>query len=181
MKKPTSKMIIGLVAILAAGLLVAVLVFSWPHKTTGTQPASSNSPSPSVEASPGTAGNAGDQAKSQLATPSPSSSSATTSETPAQSPITIQSFIATPQNGGQLRVSTQISGISNGACQLTLSDPAGKNTQATGQISYSGTYYFCSFDSISGISAAGSWSANLTVTSGSLSQSAKTTFKVAGQ
>jgi hypothetical protein len=165
------------------GLLVVVLALNMQHKTTSNTVSVSNSPSASSPpaSSPGTASNSGDEAKSKLDTASPSSAASPTTASPAQPQITINAFNISSSGGGKARVSTQISGITSGNCQITLTDPNGKDSQATGEVSFSGTYYFCSPTVIDNITIAGDWSAALTVTSDSLSQTAKTTFKVTGQ
>lgn len=120
------------------------------------------------------------------ASPSPSSSSSSGSKTPTPTPSTPSKFSPTPTptpvNGivvnidtitpradGTLLVANNVLGATSGSCILDLTGPT--HLTFNGTIEIGGSYYFCSFSGINGVTQSGTWTAKLTATSGSTSGS----------
>lgn len=144
------------------------------HPTVTTSPGVNPAESPST----GT-GNPGDQAKSEIgqatATPAPTA----TPTVAAQYTLTLSDVAFTPQSGGGLRVSNMVAGTSSGQCTLVLTDPASAKRTVSGEILWSGSYAFCSFGSITGVTTTGMWQADLSAKNGSaMSAVSHATFEV---
>ena len=166
------------VLVLAALLLVLVLIVgaSLANKHTGSRATTSpaartgGSPSPTPKAGkPGNTGNPGDVAKTGTPTPAPT-------PTPLGR-INVSIDTITPRPDGTLKVANTVSLVNSGSCLLELTDPADRKTSFTGTISPSGQSYFCSLESISGVTETGTWSAKLTATSNGASGYQIMTFK----
>jgi hypothetical protein len=167
-------LVIAVVVLVAGGFWLYTA--TKPHVDL-TEPAiNGQTPTPS----PGTPGNAGDAAKSDQgknATPSPTPVPTTVSGAPT---ITVSDFNITPRSGGTAVVQNDVvSGVTSGACSLALTSPSDNPQIFTGQVTSAGSYYSCSFGTITGISETGTWKASLSVTSGgSTGKANDTTFEV---
>jgi hypothetical protein len=161
----------------AAAVIVigGVLVFA-ANRNTGKTTVLAHTPTPSP--SPGQPGNAGDQAKSSISA-SASNTPAASTPTPVAATIAITDFTVLPRSGGQVHVTSQVTGATTGTCTMALTSPTGASKSFTGILSWSGTYYNCSFGTTSGVTQLGDWEAQLTVTSaGKVSNMASTAFTV---
>jgi hypothetical protein len=122
------------------------------------QPPSTNEPSP------GTAGNPGDDAKSEAG--GAAASATPTPQAPAQGgTVTLSNVTGTNRGGGTVRAVAQVTGASNGTCTLIVNSQT-----ATGDIVYSGSYYSCSVN-LSGLSGDGPFTGTLSAKSASGSTS----------
>jgi cytoskeletal protein RodZ len=175
MKRKSNRIYYYLGALALVLVLAAVVMAYTNHRQTAT--VVTPQVSGTAEPSPGQSGNPGDQAKSQTSsTPTPQSS-ATPVSTPAASTIAITDFTVAPRSGGQIHVASQISGTTSGTCTLGLTSPTGSARSVSGTVTYSGTYYLCSFDTISGVTETGTWKASLVVKNADKSSNvAQTTF-----
>jgi hypothetical protein len=151
-------------------LVLGTLVFSARRSREAAIATPTATPTPS----PGQPGNPGDVAKEAQSTVPPTAKP--TTPTPAPASIGISDFTVTPQGDGTVHVANIITGASSGTCSIELSHSGSSTITQVGSIITSGTYYFCSFGAIAGVTDTGSWTAKLTATSGSLSGSATTSF-----
>ncbi|HSX02878.1 MAG TPA: hypothetical protein VLI05_06235 [Candidatus Saccharimonadia bacterium] len=164
-----------LVVLIVAG--VAAYAARQAGRTTTVNPQTADTVgSPTPTPSPGQPGNPGDTAKSQGggATPTPAPT-----PTPAAS-IVLSDVTVASRGGGQIHVTSQLVGATAGSCTLALTSPSAQVQSVGGTISWSGTYYFCSFDTISTVTEAGTWSAKLTAagSAGQGSNAVTTSFQV---
>lgn len=167
---------IGAIVICVA---LAAVIFLWATSQPKTQ--SSNSTAP-AQPKPGSPGNPGDANKSRLgnqASTTPTSTPNTPTTTPEPT-VAISGLSIQPRNDGTAHVSDQIVGASDGSCSVSLTSPSGQKQVDSISVVWSGTYYSCS-GTITGVSEAGSWTANMTYDGdGKTSNTATTSFNVTG-
>ena len=175
-KKPVAVSIVLLVLI--GG--VAVLTYRHFNSADTTNPTAQTKPITSPAGQPN---NAGDNAKSSVGSPAPApSTSPVNTPTPAATPLSVTHMTITPQgdSAGTIRVANTVTGTSSATCALTLTSPSAITRSVTGSLLYSGSSYFCSFGSITGINEKGTYTARLTAATTSTSAYADTSFKVIG-
>ncbi len=164
------KIVVLLVCLVFLATLVAVYYNLWKPHTKVINYTALPTPTPS----PGKPGNPGNSAKSNQASSSP-----TLAPTPSPASITITSFTINPRSGGQVHVTSYLSGTTSGTCSLTLISPSNQVHKFVGTIEFSASYYFCSFGTIDSITEGGNWTAALTAAgSGKISSQATTEFKI---
>ena len=166
--------LIGAAAVVVAVAGVAAYAASRSGRHTTVTPQTADLASPTPTPSPGQPGNPGDTAKSPAGAVTP-----TPTPTPAAS-IVLSDFTVAARPGGQIHVTSQLTGATAGSCTLALTSPSGQAQSVGGTISWSGTYYFCTFNSTSTVTESGTWSARLTASgsAGQTSNALTTTFQV---
>jgi hypothetical protein len=151
--------------------IVVLSVFVWMannHKVspvkTGNKPAVNTTATPLISVGPSAT-----TSKTSLTPPAP---------TPTVSSVTVSNFAVSYLGNGKIKAPNVITGASAGSCILSLTSPSKKASSFTGSIIYGGTYYFCSFGAMAGISEKGGWSATLSASSTGTTRSSDTTFEV---